>query len=101
MKILYISQYFPPEVGATQSRAYEMASGLSRAGHHVTMITEVPNHPQGVIYPSYRRKLFYRSSSNNIDIIRVWVRTALRKTVISRFLFYLSFMLMALSLIHI
>ncbi len=36
MRILYLSQYFPPEVGATQTRAYEMATGLIRAGHHVT-----------------------------------------------------------------
>ena len=30
MRILYLSQYFPPEVGATQTRAYEMAQGLLR-----------------------------------------------------------------------
>ena len=45
MRILYLSQYFPPEVGATQTRAYEMARYLVSAGHQVTMLTEVPNHP--------------------------------------------------------
>ena len=30
MRILYLSQYFPPEVGATQTRAYEMAAGWCR-----------------------------------------------------------------------
>jgi hypothetical protein len=32
MRILYLSQYFPPEIGATQTRAYEMAKGLVRSG---------------------------------------------------------------------
>ncbi|MCG2754921.1 MAG: hypothetical protein L6247_05060 [Desulfobacteraceae bacterium] len=41
MRILYLSQYFLPEIGATQTRAYEMDKGLMRTGHHVTMITEV------------------------------------------------------------
>ena len=54
MRILYLSQYFPPEVGATQTRAYEMARGLILAGQDVTMIAELPNHPQGVIWPEYR-----------------------------------------------
>ena len=45
MRVLYLSQYFPPEVGATQTRAHEMARGLLRAGHDVTMIAEIPNHP--------------------------------------------------------
>ena len=51
MRILYLSQYFPPEVGATQMRAYEMASYLVSSGHQVTVLAEVPNHPTGIIPP--------------------------------------------------
>ena len=76
MRILYLSQYFPPEVGATQTRAYEMARGLVRAGHHVTMIAEVPNHPRGIIPPEYRGKLYQRADLDGIDVIRVWVKTS-------------------------
>ena len=36
LRILYISQYFPPEIGATQTRAYEMTRYLTAAGHRVT-----------------------------------------------------------------
>lgn len=42
MHILYRSQYFPPEVGATQTRANEMARGLVRAGHQVTVVAAMP-----------------------------------------------------------
>ena len=45
MRILYFSQYFPPEVGATQTRAYEMSRYLASRGHYVTVVSEVPNHP--------------------------------------------------------
>ena len=71
MLILYLSQYFPPEVGATQTRAYEMAQGLIRAGHQVTVITEVPNHPSGIIPPEYKGKLYERSDLDGIDVVRV------------------------------
>jgi colanic acid biosynthesis glycosyl transferase WcaI len=95
MRILYLSQYFPPEVGATQTRAYEMARGLIQAGHHVTMVAEVPNHPSGIIPPDYRGKLYERTDLDGIDVIRVWVKTAPVKTFYTRMVFYLSYMLNA------
>ena len=45
MRILYLSQYFPPEVGATQTRAYEMARGLAEAGHQVTLLAHAVDCP--------------------------------------------------------
>lgn len=96
MRILYLSQYFPPEVGATQTRAYEMAAGLVRAGHQVTMIAEMPNHPSGVIPPAYRGKVYERAMLDGIEVIRVWVKTSPVKNFRSRMAFYLSYMLMAI-----
>lgn len=95
MRVLYLSQYFPPEVGATQTRAYEMASGLVTAGHQVTMIAEVPNHPSGIIPPEYKGKLYERAGLDGIEVIRVWVTTAAVKTFRTRLAFYLSYMFSA------
>ncbi len=95
MRILYLSQYFPPEVGATQTRAHEMAAGLIRAGHQVTMLTEVPNHPQGIIRPGYRGCFWVREQLDGIDVIRVWVKTSPVKTLRTRLAFYLSYMVNA------
>ena len=95
MRILYLSQYFPPEVGATQARAYEMARYLVSAGHRVTMLTEVPNHPSGIIPPEYRGKLWERSNLDGIDVIRVWVRTSPNKTFSTRMALYLTYMINA------
>lgn len=93
MRILYLSQYFPPEIGATQNRSFEIAANLVRLGHHVTVITEIPNHPSGIIPPKYRRKLIIREDLDGIDVIRVWVKTATEKNFSNRMLFYLSYMI--------
>jgi colanic acid biosynthesis glycosyl transferase WcaI len=95
MRILYLSQYFPPEVGATQTRAYEMARGLVQAGHHVTMLAEIPNHPSGIIPAEYKGKLYERAELEGIDVIRVWVKAAPVKTFRTRMAFYLSYMVNA------
>jgi len=95
MRILYLSQYFPPEVGATQTRAYEMARYLVSAGHRVTMLTEIPNHPSGIIPPEYRGKPYERTDMGGIDVIRVWVKASPEKTFARRMLFYLSYMVNA------
>jgi colanic acid biosynthesis glycosyl transferase WcaI len=93
MRILYLSQYFPPEAGATQTRAYEMAHSWIQLGHSVTMLTEFPNHPSGIIPSKYKGKLFERTILDGIEIIRVWVKASPIKNFRSRMLFYLSYML--------
>jgi glycosyltransferase involved in cell wall biosynthesis len=95
MRILYLSQYFPPEVGATQTRAYEMARGLVEADHAVTMIAEFPNHPSGIIPTNYKGKLYERANLDGIDVIRVWVKASPKKTFRTRMAFYISYMLSA------
>ncbi|MFN8455098.1 MAG: glycosyltransferase family 4 protein [Anaerolineae bacterium] len=95
MRVLYLSQYFPPEVGATQTRAYEMARYLVSQGHHVTMIAEIPNHPTGIVPLEYRGKLYERVNLDGIEVIRVWVQTSPRKSFYTRMALYLSFMIMA------
>lgn len=96
MRILYLSQYFPPEAGATQTRAHEMGRALVQAGHQVTMIAEFPNHPSGVIPAHYAGKLYERDTLDGIDVIRVWVKASPTKTFQSRMAFYLSYMFNAI-----
>jgi len=93
MRILYLSQYFPPEIGATQTRAYEMASNLVSMGHWVTMMTEVPNHPSGIIPLEYRSRFRVIEEMDGIQVVRSWIYATPIKTFRTRMLFYLSFML--------
>jgi glycosyltransferase involved in cell wall biosynthesis len=96
MRILYISQYFPPETGATQTRAHEMAKNWVHLGHKVIMLTEFPNHPSGIIPKAYKGKLFERTNLEDIEILRVWVKASPDKNFLNRMLFYLTFMVNAI-----
>jgi len=95
MKILMLTQYFYPEVGATQTRIYEFARNLINHGHEVTVITEVPNHPIGIIHEQYQGRLFILEELDGIRIIRVWVWARQKKSFLNRILFYLSYMVMS------
>jgi colanic acid biosynthesis glycosyl transferase WcaI len=96
MRIIYLSQYFPPEAGATQTRAYEMAKTWVRLGHKVTILTEFPNHPAGIIPAEYRGKFYERSNLDGIEVIRVWVKASPVKNFRNRMVFYLTYMINAI-----
>jgi glycosyltransferase involved in cell wall biosynthesis len=57
VKILYVSQYFPPEMGAPAARAAELARHWAEAGHEVSVLTGFPNHPTGVVPEEWRPRL--------------------------------------------
>ena len=52
-----VSQYFPPEAGATQNRLGHLRRRpRRRAAIDVTVVCEQPNHPPGVFQPGYGRR---------------------------------------------
>jgi colanic acid biosynthesis glycosyl transferase WcaI len=76
VKILYVSQYFPPEMGAPAARASELASHWAQAGHEVSVLTGFPNHPTGVVPPEWRgrlRRLIYHEKIGGADVFRTWL----------------------------
>lgn len=95
MRILYISQYFPPEAGATQTRAFENARYLAAWGHDVTVICEVPNHPAGIVMEGYGRFLNKKRVIQGVNVIYVPVFTSQNKNFLTRLAFYFSFTLSA------
>lgn len=92
MKILYISQYFPPEAGATQTRAFENVRYLKSKGHDVVVLCEIPNHPAGIIFKGYRGKLFKKEVLEGIEVLYIRVFTSQRKNFFTRLSFYFTFM---------
>jgi glycosyltransferase involved in cell wall biosynthesis len=96
MRILYLSQYFPPEAGATQNRAFEMGRNWVRLGHRVTVLAEIPNHPSGIIPPEFRGRLYERAELEGMQVIRLWVKASPKKNFTNRMAFYLSYMFNAI-----
>jgi colanic acid biosynthesis glycosyl transferase WcaI len=74
VKILYVSQYFPPEMGAPAARAAELSRHWARMGHDVTVLTGFPNHPTGVVPEEWRSRLHRLRCTESVDGVRV-VRT--------------------------
>ena len=63
MRILFLTQYCPPEVGAPQNRIFEFAKKLKEFGHEVTILTALPNYPRGEIFEEYKgNKSGYRGN---------------------------------------
>ena len=76
MKILYVSQYFPPEMGAPAARADELSRHWAEMGHDVTVLTGFPNHPTGVVPPEWRtrfRKLHDSEIVDGVRVVRTWL----------------------------
>lgn len=95
MRVLVVTQYFPPEIGAQQTRLHTFAKGLAELGHEVAVVCAVPNHPQGVVHQGFRGRVAFRRRVDGLDVWYVWVHTRPTKTTNSRITFYASFAAMA------
>ncbi len=95
MRFLFLTQFYPPEVGATQNRVSDLAERLSRAGHGVTVLTAMPNYPQGKIFEAYRGRLWMEEAPSNVRVLRVWTYATNSVGVIARLVSYWSFTLAA------
>jgi len=94
MKILYLSQYFPPEMGAPAGRAAELSRLWAEDGHEVTVLTGFPNHPTGIVPPQYRRKfrrLVMHDTYHGVNVVRTWLLPFPNRKPYERMLNYSSF----------
>lgn len=96
MHVLFLTQYFPPEIGSTQNRLSYLAKSLVQRGHEVTVLTALPNYPQGKIFEGYRRCLLMEERADGMRMVRVWCYATRRKAVWPRMLNYGSFMFASL-----
>lgn len=98
MRILYVSQYFPPEMGAPAARVSELSRYWAQMRHEVTVLTGFPNHPTGVVPPEYRsrlRRLLYREEWEGVRVERTWLWPLPNRKTTERILNYSSFCLSA------
>lgn len=95
MHIVYLCQYFPPEMGAPSARVYELSREWVRAGHRVTVITAFSNHPTGIKSPEDCFKISRRETIDGIDVLRTYIFATPNKGSIKRMVSFASFMLSA------
>ena len=91
MHILYVSQYFPPEPGAPAARVSELARAWVEAGHQVTVLTGMPNHPTGILPPEYQHRVLVSEDFHGVRVVRTWIYAAANRGRLRRSLAYASF----------
>ncbi|MCQ2378559.1 MAG: glycosyltransferase family 4 protein [Victivallaceae bacterium] len=95
MKILFITHYYSPEGNAPASRVSALAERWAAAGHDVTVLTGVPNVPDGIVYPGYKNRRKQIENLRGVNVVRVWTFIAPNRGTVKRSINYLSFMFSA------
>ena len=95
IRILFLTDNFPPEVNAPANRTFEHCREWVREGTEVTVITGAPNFPVGKVFPGYRNRFHQEEWMDGIRVIRVWTYITANEGFLKRILDYMSFGLMA------
>jgi len=90
MRIAFLTQYYPPEIGAPQGRLSGLAAAFLREGHSVTVLTAQPNYPSGRIHAGYGG-LLRREVRDGVRVIRTFVYPTQRADFFHRLSSYFSF----------
>lgn len=88
MRILILSQWYPPE---PESKIHLLAQGLVERGHQVTTVTGYPNYPSGRLYPGYRVKWRQWEMREGVRVLRLPLYPSHDRSGARRALNYLSF----------
>lgn len=92
MHILFLTDNFPPEGNAPATRTYEHAIRWVKAGHKVTVVTCVPNFPEGKVFEGYKNTWYQTHELDGINVVRVKTFITANEGFVKRILDYMSFM---------
>jgi glycosyltransferase involved in cell wall biosynthesis len=95
LRLLIHTQYFPPEVGAAQTRLFNVAQALVASGSQVEVVTAMPNYPSGRVADRYRNRWSVRERMGEIPVTRSFI-LPVRHADARRLISYLSFQLASL-----
>ncbi|MEW6411107.1 MAG: glycosyltransferase family 4 protein [Candidatus Zixiibacteriota bacterium] len=91
MKILIVTQHFPPERGAVR-RLFEFARYFVSKGHQVSVLTAMPNYPDGIVPPRYRGRFYFKEEMDGVQVHRSWVLPASNSQPTKRMVGFISFL---------
>jgi colanic acid biosynthesis glycosyl transferase WcaI len=95
VRVRFISLYYPPEVGAPQTRIQELAMRLSKLGHQVSVLTTFPHYPSGIVPTEWRGQIFQKGVEQGLTVYRTWCYPAPNRGFFKRIISQLSFALFA------
>lgn len=95
MHILIVTNYFAPEGGAAAVRLTRLAQRLHGRGHKITVLTSLPNYPQGRILNGYRGQRTVETYLGGIRVVQTWLLATQSPRISRKLLSQFSFMLTA------
>ena len=84
MRILVVSFYYEPEIGAAPGRITNMAKGLKDLGFDIDVLTCLPNYPKGRIFEGYRHRFSVKEQIYGINVYRYWAYATVSKNAFKR-----------------
>jgi glycosyltransferase involved in cell wall biosynthesis len=93
LRIAYWCQFFWPEVSAPSRRLLDFGRVWRDLGHKVTVVTGMPNHPTGIVPPSYRHKLLASDEKDGLRVLRSWVYASPNQAGVKKVFGHMSFAL--------
>jgi colanic acid biosynthesis glycosyl transferase WcaI len=76
LRVLFLTPYYPPEIGAAQTRTQDFTLRLSTSGYDVSVLTTFPNYPSGIVPKEWTGKFFWKGTDGSARIYRVWSYTS-------------------------
>lgn len=95
MRLIILTQYYPPEAGAPQRRLSDLAQRFVRNGHSVTILTAMPNYPVGKIMKGYGG-ILRQEKIEGVKVIRTFIYPTQSTSLILRLTNYLTFVFSSL-----
>ena len=96
MKLIILTQYFPPEIGAPQNRLFELASRLKSEDLEIDVLTAMPNYPHMKVQDGYKGKYSMKETMNGMTVHRRWIYVSKSKSIVPRLINYFSFVITSL-----
>ena len=96
LRILFLTQNFPPEIGAKAARLYELTRRLAARGHDVRVITAMPNYPTGKVFEDYRGRMRVEERIAGVQVVRTWLKPSNSARTFPRLVSYLTFVVTSL-----
>jgi len=91
MRVVFLTHYYPPEVGAPQARIQALALALARTGVAVTVHTGFPHYPDGIVRPPHRLRRLVVEEDGPVRVVRTWVHPAPNRGTVRRLAGHASF----------
>ena len=94
--MLFLTQNFPPEIGAKAARLHELTQRLAARGHDVRVITAMPNYPTGRVFESFRGRMRVKERIAGVQVVRTWLKPSNSARTFPRLVSYLTFVVTSL-----